>query len=307
MGLLWCCCCCCFNNLLAKTLEIFEIVFQSFSLFFLLLSLIIIKWSNLTAVNLILFILMFIITLIILIFIIFIRYWRSKGVIKTTLKKRGIIFVSTCFGLTIVDLIVCIIEEFIIILNFYKVDYPCRNYKYESKTSYNNYSPYYKIKTNYTKIDNGTKSLRKLSEDINCANYGQYYDAKIIPNADYTISYLTFSYLEIAFIFGIWILYILRRRIVQGLDGPAPTTIQQPVMYDQYGRQVVVVKPGDVVIMDGQQHVAMPIQNQPYNQYNNNISNNPYNNIGQSQNISNQVNPQIPDSQEYNLQEKANY
>ena len=78
-------------------------------------------------------------------------------------------------------------------------------------------------------------------------------------------------------------------------------------MYDHYGRQMVVVRPGDVVIMDGQQHVAMSVQNQPFNQYNNNISNNPYNNIGQPQNISNQIPPHIPDSQDYNLPEKADY
>ena len=306
MGLLWCCCCCCFNNLLSKTLEIIEIVFQSISLFFLILCLIIIKWSKVSKVNILFFILMLIINIIILIFIIFIRFWRAKGVIKITKKKIATSFASACFALIIIYFIIGVVEEFIIILNFYKVDYPCRNYKDNSgKNTDNNYYYGYKIKGN-SKINNGTINLRKLGEDPNCINFGKYYDAEIIPSSNYSIIYLTFSYLEISLILSIWIFNIIRKRIILGLDGPTPTTIQQPVMYDQYGRQVVVVRPGDVVMMDGQQHVAMPVQNQPYNQYNN-ISNNPYNNIGQSQSISNQVHPQIPDSQDYNLQEKANY
>ena len=105
-----------------------------------------------------------------------------------------------------------------------------------------------------------------------------------------------------------WICLLLRRRIFQGLDGPSiPSTGQvqgQRAVYDQYGRQVVIVQPGDVVVMDGQQHVAVPIGQ--YNQYNapnyqiNN--NNSVNNLPQSQNFANQVNP---GSQEY-MQEKPN-
>ena len=123
----------------------------------------------------------------------------------------------------------------------------------------------------------------------------------------------------------------MRKRIIEGLDGPAK--VAKPVMYDQYGRQVVVVQQGDVVIMNGQPHVAVPAQNQnnnnfsnnqfnqsnnqfnisnnPVNQFNNNhFDNNIYNNnrgsLGSTQNISNQINNNpIPDSQEFNLQEKA--
>jgi hypothetical protein len=60
-------------------------------------------------------------------------------------------------------------------------------------------------------------------------------------------------------------------------------TVQQRAMFDQYGRQVVVVQPGDVVVMNGQRHIAIPMQQ--YNQYNNNN----LNNLPQSQGFSNQI------------------
>ena len=105
--------------------------------------------------------------------------------------------------------------------------------------------------------------------------------------------------------------YILRSRIIQGLDGPnlpnmpnLPNILpMQRGLYDQYGRQVVVIQPGDVVYMDGQRNVAISAENQYNYQSNNPQYNNPqYNN---PQYISNQINNPIPDSNEYNLQEKA--
>ena len=89
----------------------------------------------------------------------------------------------------------------------------------------------------------------------------------------------------------------------------------QQVMYDQYGRQVIIQQ-GNVVIVDGKQNPGIPGQNQNNNQSNqsNNIinhSNNQFNNlkiskfidnnnIGSSQNISNQMS----DVRNFNLQEK---
>ena len=321
MGMLYCCvCCCCFNNLLSKTLEIMEIVYNSTSLVFLLLCLIIIKWSNLSIVNLLLFLLLFIIILIILILTIFLRYWRAKGTIKTTKKAKGLKFATACFVLSIICLIINIIEEFVIIFGFNKADYPCYNSKYND---YDNYGPYYRVykqELNNTKINNSIY-LRNLNNDIDCYKYGNNYYTHTISNGEYYISYFTFSYLEIILFLSIWIYYILRKRIIQELDGPIPTAGNRP-MQDQYGRQVVVVQPGDVVIMDGQPHVAMPMgyqnNNQNNNQYNNQFNNqynnqynnqfnNQFNNISnlpQSQNISNIGNSNYPNSQDISVQEK---
>ena len=310
MGVLCCCCCCCFNNLQSKTLEILAIVFQSISLFFLFCTLAIIKWSKIPVANLILFILMLIINILIIIFTSFIRYWRAKNLIKNTKKIIGQCFSLTCFVLIIICFILCVIEEFVISYGFYNADYPCRTVNYNNPEKSSNYNYYY--------------GKRNLGNDVNCYQVGPDYYANVITDSEFYISYIIFSYLELSFILGLWIWHILRRRIIQGLDGPSPTNVQ-PVMYDQYGRQVVVVQQGDVVIMDGQPHIAVPAQNQNYNNNNNqfnqsnnqfNQSNNQFNhfnnnqqnyknNIGHSQNISNQINNNpIPDSQEFNLPEK---
>lgn len=313
MGVFCCWCCCCFNNLQSKTLEILAIVFQAISFIFLSCTLAIIKWSKIPVANLLLFILMFIINILIIIFTSFIRCWREKNLIKNAKKIIGQRLASTCFGLIIFCFILCVIEEFVISFGFSNVDYPCRNVNYNNPEKSSNYNYYYR--------------KRNLGNDVDCNQVGPEYDANVITDVEYYISYITFTYLELSFILGVWIWHVLRRRIIQGLDGPSPTPVQS-VMYDQYGRQVVVVQQGDVVIMDGQPHIAVPAQNQNNNQFNQsnnqfiqsnnqfNQSHNQFNhfnskqynyknNIGQSQNISNQINNNpIPDSQEFNLQEK---
>ena len=310
MGIV-CCCCCCFNNLYARTLEIIAIIFHSTQSIFLFFCLIAIKWSKIPGVNLALFIIMFIIVLINLAFIIMLRYWRAKGIIKTTKKNIGTNISVICFALIIICLIICVVENFVISYAFQSVNYPCLNYKYSNDQYYNDY--YYQGNYYYYKIkNNNTENIRNLNTDSDidklCANKDKYYDTKIISDGEYTLSYSALCYLEVTLILGMWIYLLLRRRIFQGLDGPSiPSTGQvqgQRAVYDQYGRQVVVVQPGDVVVMDGQQHVAVPIGQ--YNQYNvpnyqiNN--NNSVNNLPQSQNFANQVNP---GSQEY-MQEKPN-
>ena len=299
MGVLYCCCCCCFNNFTSKSLEIIVLVLQSISLFLLFLSLVIIKWSKISVANILMFLLMLLITLLIIVFTSFIRYWRANNLIKTTKKARGICFASTCFGLVITCFIICVIEEFVISYGFYNADYPCSKY---DDNNINSNSYYYKKKLNNTiSIQNN----RKLFNKEDCYLLGSYYNANVINGSEYLISYITFTYLEFSFILGVWIWYILRRRIIQELDGPMINPVQ-PAM-DQFGRQVVVVQPGDIVYVDGRPNVVASVPN-PYNyQYNygNNLNNNYQhnNNVAPSQNISDKINNnQIPNSQEYNLQ-----
>ena len=305
MGLCLVCCGCCFNNLLSKTLEIISIAFDSISVFFLFLSLIIIKWSNIPSINVLLFILMFLINIAILGFSIIIRYWRSKGLIKDVKKSKALAFATSCFALTIICLIICVIEEFAIIFGFYNADYLCKDYKGQYRSL--------ERKLNILEIKNEKKRILKINKnDIDCRDYGPEYDFRVVSSGEYLIAYLSLSYLEIALILLIWLYYVLRRRILQGQDGPLPISggnIPQ-AMYDQYGRQVVVVQPGDVVVMGGQQNIAMPAQYVYSGQYNNPNNMNQYANqnnynMPNSQNIQNQINPGIPNSQEFPLQEKV--
>jgi hypothetical protein len=248
---------------------------------------------------------MLIIILINLTFIILLRYWRAKEIIKTSKRSIGINFTTIGFGLIIICLIICIIENILISYGFYTVNYPCVNYKYEQNN--NNY--YYNGNIYFYKAKNSNReNIRNLSTDSDkdelCADKEKYYYAGVISDEEYILSYFSLSYLEISSVLGIWIWFLLRRRIIQGLDRPSISSPGQGAIYNHYGRQVVVVQPGDVVAMEGQQHVAVPVgqYNQyidPYFPYKNDNNNNQMNNLPQTQNNSNQINHQPPVSQEY--------
>ena len=241
-------CCCtfcgamCFNQALSKTLEIILIVLNSISCFLLLLSLIIIKWKEVSSANLVFFILMFLISISYLIFSIFIRKWRSNNLIKDQKLKTATSLTIAGLTLVVINFILCLIEEIVLLIGFYRADYPCYSYEYHKSIVY-----------------------RRISSKVDCSGkYSDYYTG-IITTGQYFIAYVTFTYLEIALILSMIIWTILKTRIRLKLDGPqAQIAISpSPQMYDPYGRAVVVVQPGDVVMVGGNQYQYNPyIQNQ---------------------------------------------
>ena len=101
----------CFNQALSKTLEITLIVLNSISFVLLFLSLVIIKWKEVSAANLVFFILMFLISISCLIFSIFIRYWRANNLIKDQKLKTATNLSIAGLTLVVINFIICIIEE----------------------------------------------------------------------------------------------------------------------------------------------------------------------------------------------------
>ena len=104
---------CCFSsglfyNLTSITLEIFGLIFQSISLV-LLIILFSHNLPDIPIAKILIFILMLIITIINIIFSIFIICWSSKGLIKTNKKNKGIYFTTSCYLLTLLNLILSII------------------------------------------------------------------------------------------------------------------------------------------------------------------------------------------------------
>ena len=100
---------------------------------------------------------------------------------------------------------------------------------------------------------------------------------------------------EFVLILEIWIWHILRKRVIQGLDGPDSPIAWQKTMYDQYGRKVVIVQSNDDTNLDWQPHIDIDLSKQNQD---NNIKKD---NLGYSQNIlDNQINfnHQMPQSQE---------
>ena len=339
MGIICCCACCC-QMLSSKALEINLIVMSSILSFLLFVCLVAIKWTNISAANVVLFVFMFLISVSNIVISSFLRYWRANNLIKTIKRSTGIKLSITCFVLIIICFIICFIEEIIFSYSYITTNYPCLGKDNDKSYNSNNYYYNYKNNLNTTRFNN--PNIRILDNDIykeNCLNKASDYYIPIVKDGELFLAYFTFSCLEIYLTFGMFIWYILIERIKKGLDGPAPEGVVGPgavgvgnrAMYDQYGRQVVVVQPGDVVVMDGQRNVVVPsnqYNNQYYNpnsnQYNipnsnqyNTPNNNQYNNQIQNeynnnnipdnnneedlQNISAQVHPEKPDSQEYKL------
>lgn len=270
MGTVYCWCNCCFNNLLTITIEIIELSLQSVSFLLLIISLIIIKWSNLLVYHICIYIGLIIITLIMIIFLIFIRFWRSKGLIKNIKKEQGIKFITTNFVLMILCIVICFIEEFSILYYFHKSNFPCQYYKPSN-----------------TDKQNDTDKICQENKNKN-------YNIKKIKNIEYIITYINFTYIEISLFIGLWLTYILKKRIDQELDGPPVHKNQPKKISEQYGKKVVVVHPGDIVILEGQNINGMSMK---YN-YNN------VNNLDLSQNNPNQINAQLGVSQDFILQGK---
>jgi amino acid transporter len=275
-------------------MEINLIVIHSIGVLLLLLNLIILKWSYLPTINLIIFIILFCINIVCLIFIIFIRIWDSKNTLKTTNKNKGIIFSNICLALLIFCIIGCLIEDYALNYGIRKANYPCMDKVKEDNHYYPN--PYYYKKSPKS---NSSEELRKLKKEYTtseCESLGKDYYEYNIPLGQIALSYFTISYSEVLSIIEFVLWYFLKKRITFGLDRPGPVVTSVNQFGNQYRRDVVVVQPGDVVYMGGQQiagpyvYNSGPYQQQPY------MSN---------QVAPNQYNEQIPNSNENQLRGNA--
>jgi len=284
-GIVCCCCGCCLNDLLSKTLEILLIVFYSIDIALIIGCLMIISWSKISYINLVIFILILLINVLCLVFIALIRIWRIKKTIQTTNKKKGILFSNISIVILIICLVISVIEEFLLSNGLSNADYPCKNKKTEKNN--NNYNQY------IFKISFNNKILRNL-KDVDCTEHGKYYYANEINTEEYVISYFTFSFLQIILFLSILIWIILKKRIFLGIDRPVSIEKNQRKIYDQYGREVIVVNPGDVVIMGNPEVSGISMQSPSNNMRS----------LRQSQSINSQINSPGINSQEYRLQEK---
>lgn len=217
MGILLCGCC--FSNLSAKTNEIILIIADFIALFLLVSCFVLIEWKEISFLNLILFIIMLLIITICFVFAILLRVWRSSGVIKTDKRGKAMNIATASMVLKIICLLACIIEEIILMVSFSKVLADCID-------------------------DNDTFDIyyrRQLSKKSTICQ-----EKKINVDREYYISYLNFSYMEFMLILSTCILSILKKRIINKLDDDLPVAIGS---MGQFGRQVIVVHPGQVVGM----------------------------------------------------------
>ena len=229
MGIFCCCVGCCFSSGTSKSLEVLLIVIHSVSFALTLVCLIIMKWKEIYISNLIFFIIMLIISVICLLFSILIRYWRSEDLIKNSKRNIGTTLCTTSIVLVVIHFVLSVIEEIIFSISYNKVNYPCKSHDYSTYNSY-----YY----------------RRLKSDYNCASLGSDYDTKIIPFYQYFIVYASITYLEVALILKMCVWYLLRTRVINGLDSPLdnPITNDPQVPQANYpGRTVVVIQEHNMV------------------------------------------------------------
>ena len=240
MGII--CCGCCFQSLSAKTNELILIIANFFCLFLFSLCFYIITWSEIHFLNLILFLAMLLILILCLVFTFMLRCWRSSGKIKTTKRETGIKIVTAEIIITIINLIICVIEEILVLISFGK-KLVCDN----DDDIYNDGLPsYYRRRLN-------KKEITELNELSQCE------EKKANKSREYYIVYTTLSYMDFMLVLSLCILSILKRRIINKVDDDLPPAITG---MSPYGRQVIIVHPGN----------DMGMQN--YNYYNNDYNNN---------------------------------
>ena len=219
MGIFCCCLGSCFGTGSSKSIEVLLIVVHSISFALLLLCLIIMKWKEIYTSNLIFFILMLLISTVCLIFSILIRVWRYKNVIKSVKRNIGTNLCTTSLVLVIIHFVLCIIEEIIFTISYNEVNFPCR--------------------------DTDNYYYRRLKSDFDCRFVNSDYNTKIIPFYQYFIVYASLSCLEVFLILKMCVWYLLRTRVVSGLDDPMDNPIvnnAQPAPGIYSGRTVVVIQ-----------------------------------------------------------------
>ena len=222
MGIFCCCLGSCFGTGSSKSIEVLLIIVHSVSFALIILSLAIMKWKELYSSNIYFFVIMLILSIICLIFAILIRVWRSKNLIKNTKRNIGTTLCTTSLVLVIIHFVACVIEEIIFTISYQKVNFPCKKYE----------DDYY---------------YRRLKSNIDCRFVKSNYNTKIIPFYQYFIVYASLTYLEVALILKMCVWYLLRTRVINGLDDPLDTPIINnvqvpPVNYAYPGRTVVVIQ-----------------------------------------------------------------
>ena len=115
----------CFNSALSRTLEITLIVLDSIAFVLYFLCLVIIKWKELSKINVVFFVFMFLMVVACLVFSILIRLWRSKNLIKTLKKNVGGNLALSGFIIVIVHFVLCLIEEIVFTMGVIDANHPC--------------------------------------------------------------------------------------------------------------------------------------------------------------------------------------
>lgn len=212
LGITICCFIC--NKFSSKTAEIILIINYSIGIISLLIFLGIFKLSIISNYNILLLLLILLISIICLLFSIFFRLWRKKGTIKTIKKNKSTNMATLGIILTVISIFVCIINEYLILNKFIKINIPSCKYNNDYINNNN-----FKNGLN-NNITNTNTNKRKIINNILDKNDKNCFEKEIISKFYIIIIYLSFSCIELVSIIGIFFFSIIRERIVFGVDIP---------------------------------------------------------------------------------------
>ena len=201
MCICFCCCNCC-NSYTSKCVEISILTLSSITFICSVSKIIIIKFSHLNMPCLILLIISILFSLIMILLSIFITIFRKKGIINSNKNSMSICFVYIGLFMSLIIFITSIVSESLIQAHFNEINHPCKNYSYDTPIK-----------------DNNGIYFRILSTDEFCKNKEKNYNAKICSDYEYTLSYLTASFIEFSCIILSFLWFNDSKRIKGRIDG----------------------------------------------------------------------------------------
>ena len=214
MCICFCCCNCC-NSYSSKCIEFSILTLSSITFACSLLNIIIIKFNHLNIGSFILLILSVVFSFIMIFLSILIIIYRKNGTINKDKNSISICFVYIGLFISLIIFIISLVSESLIQAKFNEINHPCKEYNIQISASNN--TIYFRILTNIANI-------RYLSDIITdkvafCKDKEKSYNAKIISEYEYNISYFTASFIEFSCLILCFFWFNESKRLKKKIDG----------------------------------------------------------------------------------------
>lgn len=234
---LLCCCCMAFNNFSSMCIDITLLVLNTLATVITFLTLIIVKWKNVSGFSLFIVVLIFLIDVALTVMSCLIVCWRKGGSIKDATKAHAYRMATAGLVLAVTVFVCCVIADIALGVDFAKANYPCSYYNYDSYHTYDR-----------------NRRLVVNKNDIDCSLYFSKQDIyfEVVTTGEILMSYLCVSYTEIAMIFAMILWVSSKRRITDNIFG-AIMAAQPAYVVDPYAVGGGVMQP-QVIVVQGNQY-----------------------------------------------------
>ena len=216
MCICFCCCNCC-NSYSSKCVEFSILTLSSIIFVCTLLNIIIIKFSHLSIACFILLIISLVFSSIIIILSICIIIYRKKGTINKNKNSISICFAYIGLFMSLIIFIITLVSESLIQAYFNDINHPCKEYTTQLTPSKDNNAIYFRILSKNIKVRNLSDIISDKSEF--CKDKDKSYNAKIVSDIEYTISYFTASFIEFSCLILCFFWFNESKRLKRKVDG----------------------------------------------------------------------------------------